>query len=188
MVSISQTDYIDFISKSGTSKLTKVLNLIGRQDYHPSFDFYKKLRDTIIDNLKSGKKKHELLDFVNEEITDRKKLNRYITLVEGLSRFLGRKKTLWFDPPTTIWSHKDLRIKMNPELGLDLNGEKFIIKLYFKDTSLQRKDIKVLLWMMNQSLSKGIFTGYKCALLDVEKGKFFSFKEDVSEIKLLVEG
>jgi hypothetical protein len=77
---------------------------------------------------------------------------------------------------------------MNPELGLDLNGEKFIIKLYFKDTSLQRKDIKVLLWMMNQSLSKGIFSGYKCALLDVEKGKIFPFVEDDIELNALVEG
>lgn len=187
MINITQTDYIDFISKSGISKLTKVKALVNRPEYHPSFDFYKKLRDEIIDTLKLGKKKTDLLNLVSQ-VPDRKKHQRYQHLIERFTRFLGRKKIQWFNPPSTAWSYKDLGIKMNPELGLDINGEKFIIKLYFKDTPLKKKDIKVLLWMMTQSLCEGIFKGYKCALLDIEKGKIFEYEEDESSIISLVEG
>jgi hypothetical protein len=169
------------------SKLSKVRALLGRPNYHPSFDFYKKIREEIIDTLRFGKKKKELLDFLSD-ISDGKKKSRYRNLVDGLLKFLGRKKIGWFDPPSATWSYKDLRIKMNPELGLEINGEKYITKLYFKDTPLQKKDIKVLLWMMHQTLCQGIFSGYKCALLDVEHGKIFPFVTDEPAIRALLEG
>ncbi|MDZ7649279.1 MAG: hypothetical protein U5K54_20095 [Cytophagales bacterium] len=122
------------------------------------------------------------------ELTDKKKHLRYTSLINSFTKFLGRKKIAWFNPPSNTWSYRDLNVKMNPEIGLNINGEKFIIKLYFKDSPLQKKDIKVLLWMMNLSLCNGIYTGYKCALLDIDKGKFFPFKEDNSSMLSLVEG
>jgi len=185
MIRISQTDYIDFISKSGISKLTKVRSLVNRQAYHPSFDFYKKIREEIIENLKKGKKSIRL-DFITD-IVDKKKQTRYNFLVKGFKKFIGRKEAVWFDPPATTWSYNDLLIKMNPEVGLSINGEKYIIKLYFKDTPLQKKDIKVLLSMMNQTLCTGLYTGLKCALLDVEKGKLFPYTGIDKSINTLLE-
>jgi hypothetical protein len=86
-------------------------------------------------------------------------------------KFLGRKKTEWFQPPSTIWCYKELKVKMNPELGIILNNDKYIIKLYFKDTPIEKRYVDVLLWMMEQTLCDGIYKGYKCALLDVERSK-----------------
>ena len=49
-IKISLTDFVDFVSKSGTSKLTKVKQIKGRRSYHPAFDFWKLMRDEIFHN------------------------------------------------------------------------------------------------------------------------------------------
>ena len=187
MVKITQTDFIDFISRSGTSKLSKVRTLFTRPDYHPSLDFYKPLREEIVENLKLQKAKKELFDFLDELKTS-KKYSRYLPLIDGYTKFLGRKKAQWFEPPSTVWKYKELQIKMNPELGICFGDERYIIKLYFKDTSLQRKDIKVLLWMMDQTLCTGIFQGYRSALLDVERSKLHYSNAKEQTLNALLEG
>lgn len=186
-VVITQTDYIDFISKSGTSKAAKVRSLHDRPKYHPAFDFYKPLREEIVEHLKYDKKKQDLFSFPSV-VTDTKKRARYLSLINGYAKFIGRKKATWFDPPSANWDYKELRIKMNPEIGLILNSNKYIIKMYFKDSPLQSKDIKVLLWMMENSLCTGLFNGYKCALLDVENGKMHYSKSKDPSIHALLEG
>jgi hypothetical protein len=77
---------------------------------------------------------------------------------------------------------------MNPELGIILNDERYIVKLYFKDTPLYKGDITILLQMMENTLSVGLFKGYKCALLDVERSKLHYSKEQQPSISALVEG
>ncbi len=185
-IDISQTDYVDFLSRSGTKKLTKVKTIINRPDYHPAFDFYKLLREEITENQKAEKDKGELLELL-KEIVPISKCTRYKSLIDGYFKFLGRKKAKWFNPPTDFWIYKHLRVKLNPELGISFNGEKYIIKLYFKDAALDARDIQILLWMMNQNLCQGIYTGYKCAILDVERGKLI-WKTKQDDISALVQG
>jgi hypothetical protein len=186
MIKITQTDYIDFISRSGMSKLSKVKSIFSRPDYHPSFDFYKKLREEFVNYIKGDRIKNDLYIFLTHQI--QKKQTRFEPLINGYLKFLGRKKAEWFEPPTATWIYKDLNIKMNPELGVVLNGEKYIIKLYFKDSPLEKGDIAILLEMMESTLSTGIFTGYKCALLDIERSKLRYFKKKVPSVTALIEG
>jgi len=42
MPEISLTDFVDFTSASGTSKLSKLKQFKSRPEYEPAFDFYKK--------------------------------------------------------------------------------------------------------------------------------------------------
>jgi hypothetical protein len=184
---ITQTDYIDFLSKSGTSKSTKVKAIYNRPDYHPAFDFYKSLRDEIVDNLR-GKKNQESIQNCLGQICNPKKNSRYMPLIDGYLKFIGRRNFDWFTPPTAIWTYKQLNIKMNPEIGIGKGSDRYIVKLYFKENALENKDIKVLLWMMEETLCQGIFKGYKCALLDVERGKLRYFKKKESSISALIEG
>jgi hypothetical protein len=184
---ITQTDYIDFLSKSGTSKSTKVKTIYTRPAYHPAFDFYRDLRAEIIENLKEKKKKHSVNEFL-DQVKNSKKFSRYLPLMNGYLKFLGRKNFEWFSPPSASWIYKQLTIKMNPEIGISYGQEKFIVKLYFKETSLHNSDIKVLLWMMDSTLCQGIYNGYKCALLDVERGQLKYFKKKENMIPALIEG
>ena len=161
--------------------------MIDRPPYHPSFDFYKSLREALIDHLKSGKSKKDLYHFLSL-VSDLKKISRYNSLVQGYFKFLGRKKAKWFEPPSPIWTYKDLNVKINPEFGIEFGGKKYLVKLYFKEEALLKKDVQITLNMMTETLATGIYTGHICALLDIERGKLhYSIVPD-TRIRALIEG
>jgi hypothetical protein len=187
MIKITQTDYIDFISRSGISKLSKVKSIHNRADYHPSHDFYKPLRDEIVETIKNNKNKKSLYEFLSD-LSGSPRYSRYEHLIDGYSKFVGRKQIEWFEPPSATWNYKNLSIKMNPELGLIFNGTKYIVKMYFKDTPLEKGDREILLWMMERTLCSGIYSGYKCGLLDIERSKLHCTKDPRPSIEALVEG
>ena len=121
-MNISLTDFIDYVSKAGTSKFTLVNQIFNRDDYNPAFDFWKAMREGIVDLHKNSKDKAEL-DKILNELADKKKINRYSTIISSYKSFLGRKKTFWFDPPSKDWQFNDLKIKLNPEIGLEINDK-----------------------------------------------------------------
>ncbi len=187
MINISLTDFIDYVSKIGTSKFTVVNKIHSRDVYQPAFDFWKPLREGIIDFHKLDKDKSELDDIL-KELTDRKKINRYPLLIESYKTFIGRKKIEWFDPPFKEWKTNDLRVKLNPELGLDINGSLYVIKLYFKTDKLSQMKADLILLLMNTKLKKRDFKEATFAVLDVERNKLFE-KTKLNKIHLsLLEG
>ena len=185
MINISLTDFIDFVSKVGTPKYTLVNKIHLREAYQPAFDFWKPLRDGIIDLHKLGQDK-SALDNVLSNLTDKKKIGRYPALVDSYKSFLGRKNIEWFEPPFKEWKMSDLRIKLNPELGIDINGKLYVIKLYFKSDPLSQMKADLILLLMNTKLKKGDFKEATFAVLDIERKKLFEkTKLDKSHFSLL---
>ena len=172
MINISLTDFIEYVSKVGTSKFTVVNQIHSRDEYHPAFDFWKPLRDGIID-LHQNKKEKTELDKILNDLTDKKKIKRYPELIESYKSFLGRKKTEWFEPPFKDWEINDLRVKLNPELGLEINDKLYVIKLYFKSDNLSQMKADLILLLMNTYLKKGEFKSATFAVLDIERKKLF---------------
>ncbi|MGQ7871465.1 hypothetical protein [Sunxiuqinia sp. sy24] len=172
MINISLTDFIDYVSKVGTSKFTIVNQIYSREEYQPAFDFWKPLREGIIDLHQHNRDKSEL-DKILNHLTDKKKINRYPSLIESYKSFLGRKKVEWFEPPFKDWKTNDLRIKLNPELGLEINDKLYVIKLYFKADKLSQMKADLILLLMNTKLKKGDYKEATFAVLDVERKKLF---------------
>ena len=50
MPQISLTDFVDVVAKAGRPKATKVRQVKERHAYEPAFDFYKSLREHIVEN------------------------------------------------------------------------------------------------------------------------------------------
>jgi len=94
-ISISLTDFIDFVNKSGTSKLTKVKQVKGRNAYHPASDFYKILREEIVNIHKNDGDKKKLDELIGN-LTDEKKKKNYPFSISGYKKFWGKKKIEWF--------------------------------------------------------------------------------------------
>jgi len=172
-IEISLTDFIDFVNKSGSQKLTQVRKVKHRPDYEPYSDFYKQLREQIKAIHKKDLAKEELNNILNNLTDDKKKAN-YPKLIDGYKKFWGRKKIKWFQPPYKNWKIGDLEIRLNPELGLEFNNQFFIIKLFFKDEKIQKSQVDQILTLMEYQLrSKINEPEVKFALLDIRKAKLY---------------
>ena len=89
-IKVSLTDFVEFAIKSGSPKLTKVRQVKFRGDYHPAQDFWKPLREEIVQLHQQRRPKNDLDRFLRT-LSDAKKHIRYTECVRGYKRFLGRK-------------------------------------------------------------------------------------------------
>ena len=188
MPEVSLTEFVDFVIKSGTPRLTQVRMIRKRHEegYEPSRDFYRKLRDGIVELHQEGRPK-SALDALTKGIRDRNKQNTYPTLVKAYKKFLGRKEIAWYEPCKTHWKYGGLRVRVNPELGLTINGDDHLIKLYFKDQKLTKDRVAVISHMMNEALGDSA-EGQDVALLDVRSSRLHVFDAPDPALKPLLEG
>ncbi len=186
-IPISLSDFIDFVSKVGTTKFTKVKEIKNRDDYHPAFDFWKPLREKIIDIHHFNKNKN-LIDEVLNDLTDKNKINLYPNVITNYKSFLGRKKTEWIAPPSFDWISGELMIKINPEIGLFINDKPYIIELYFKSEPLSKSKIDLIILLLNSCLKNGEYSEANFAVLDVCRKKLHDSSNLNSTHLSLLEG
>ncbi|MEZ4253048.1 MAG: hypothetical protein R3B99_32980 [Polyangiales bacterium] len=68
--------------------------------------------------------------------TDPKKLVQYEEIASAYKSWCGRKSLVWFEPPRAELRTGEVRMRLNPELGLMIQGAPHVIKLYFKPEKL----------------------------------------------------
>ena len=126
-VPLSLTNFLNFVTKTGIQKLRFVEQL--KRD--EQFDFYGPLRDHVKHVHKTDEPKKEL-ETVLQGLTNKQKAKCYPPVVKGYQKFWGRKKLEWIQPPKTIWQHANIVVNVAPELGLVIDGEVHVLKLYFR--------------------------------------------------------
>jgi hypothetical protein len=185
MPEISLTDFVDFVIKAGSPKLTKVRELFNRAEYSPAFDYWKQLREHIAHAHGGTEKIGSILEGV-----DLRKKRRYDAALTGYKKFLKRTEdSAFFVPPCERWTHSGLTVKVNPELGLLIEGKRHVIKFYFKDEEPTPHRLNAVLQLMKDSVKKGKFEDVTVAVLDVAKGKLITAtKEESTEYSILLEG
>lgn len=166
------TDFVDVIMKSGTPKATKVNQVKTRPDYNPATDYYKKIRDLIIQIHKDDLNIDELNKII-PSVPENKKSN-YRIMIEGYKAWMRRKNATWFSPPIETYVYRDVGIKIRPELGLIINGKPHIIKLYFKGDALAKNRAEIITCLMKENLEEKAPTGSIIGILDVRKAKFMT--------------
>jgi len=183
---ISLTDLVDIVSKSGTPKATKVAEVKARPDYEPAFDFYKPLRECIVDTHRGGRDKKALHAFL-VSLTDAKKTANYPTAVNGYKKWWGRKDLTWFDPPRSTYQQSGVEVIINPELGLEVNGTRHLVKLYFKKEPLSKLRVDIITLLMESVLRPGSQHGEVMSVLDVRHAKLFPFDQAAPASKAMVD-
>lgn len=184
MPEISLTDFVDFVIKAGSPKLTKVRQLVNRPGYSPALDFWKPLREHFPE-VHGGK---VTLDSILERV-DAKKRKRYESAIIGYKPFLRKHSAApYFGPPSEKWTSSGLTVRVNPELGLLIGEERYVIKLYFKDEEPTRHRLDAVLELMRISLTKGSFLDIKVAVLDVANGKLITARKENPDFQHLLAG
>lgn len=181
MPTISLTDFVDFVIKTGPAKLTKVKQLVGRGDYDPRFDFWKGLRDGIQDSHQGRRS----LDTILPGLTDPKKVRRYTEAIRCYKKYLNRNEPTWFRPPSATWSYGGLDVRVNPELGLQQGGIKYAVKLYFKDEKPTKPRLKVVFELMRCAIDPAL--GLTPAVLDIGSARLMAASSADPTLKYLLE-
>lgn len=186
-IEISLTDFVDFVCKSGSTKLTKVKQIKSRGEYSPATDFYRGLRNGIVELHENNKDKKALKSIITIGL-DPKKQKNYLDAINGYKTFWGKKIITWFYPPSNYWVIGDLGIKVNPELGLIFGGLKYVVKLYLKSDKLTKERVTQILTLMEKQLRKEVEVNTKFAVLDVKSGKIFIKEDNDITLTPLLEG
>lgn len=183
---ISLTDFVDFTLRTGMPKLTKVREVMNREVYNPATDFWKPLRDGIV-KFHREEKTIDFLDALATKQTDSKKLGRYPEVISAYKKFLGRKQIQWFDPPKSQWVMDDLAISINPELGLTIKDQPYIIKLFFKEDSINKRRSEIIFHLMEEELRSTAPEKAIMAVFDMKQGKLIPSKGSPENISIVLE-
>lgn len=169
---ISLTDFVDFVVGVGPTKLTKVRQIKKRQeqDYGFRFDHWRELREGIIvfHSEATGDKKY--FDHYLTSL-DQKKQDSYRPLVANYKSFLGRKQITSTPTERTTWKYKDLQVRINPELRLNINNNEYLLKLYFKAAELTKSRVDVILLLLKHALPSADPIHY--GLLDIQHNRLY---------------
>lgn len=185
IIKISLTDFIDFVSKTGSTKLTQVKKVKERKPYHPATDYYKYVREGIIDIHETSGDKNQFENLIKNTPDIRKREN-FEKTVKGYTKFLGRKTVTWIEPPFRHWKSGNLDVKLNPEVGLKYDDVRHFIKLYFKSDTLSKTKASQILSLMESELRAKVKKDDLFCVLDLRTGKLFcNEKRDTSLLPLL---
>lgn len=187
-IKISLTEFMNFVNKSGSAKSTVVSTAKRKreEEYKHFEDYWNPLKIKI----KSVHKKHgnhEDLKEILNDINPDKKVN-YSKSINGYCTFWKKRKIEWFNPPKKTWIDGDVKIELNPELGLQIKDVLYVIKLHTSaNDAIDKRHADLILNLMEKELrSKVLGNEVIFAVLDVKKGKLFENKtKDVSLIPLL---
>ena len=166
---VSLITFVDFVCKSGTPKATVVRSWKHKDDYSVVTDYYKQLREALVEYHKGGSSLTAVVANANE-----KKQENYEAIVNGHRRWVGRKQIAWFEPQSTVWNSGNLDVTVNPELGLEINGIPHLIKLYFKADPLAKNRIEIITHLMNVSLAQSAPEHCVMAVLDLRNGRLIA--------------
>ena len=141
--------------------------------YDPQTDFYKRLRDGIIAYNKPPVGPKSELDRIAIGLSDPKKIAPFKKSVQGYKKFLGKKTISPFTSVKDKWDRGDMQVRVNPELGLDIDGVRHVVKLYPNKEHLDRKRADMMLVMMKDALVE-LDADVQVAVLDIQRGKLYT--------------
>ena len=182
---ISLTYFVDFILANGTPKLRGVRDYKERKEDTVS-DFYRPLREAIVAMHRDGLS-ISTLDEVCRNQTDETHRNHYAKVVAGYRAFVAGGPKNFFEPPRTGLSLGPLEVDVNPELGLVIDGKKYLVKLYFRNEPLAPKRTALVLALLSRGLCES-HPEYAPAILDVRSAKLHTSAMTSPRIDVLLRG
>lgn len=184
---VSLTTFIDFISETGTAK-ANVVSKYKHNEYEPYKDFYKAIRDLFI-NLHKGKiQQNHLSAKLRAVISSAPKSRQphYEEIGKCYLKWLRKNNSTWIDPVHGYWRSGKLTVSINPELGLDISGQPYFLKLYFKKDRLKKDTITSITSLMDTQCRTGAPNGCIMGIFDIRRSKIHPSQGTTQTIKNLL--
>lgn len=186
IIRIGQSDLLKFAMSAGIAQQNNVRAIKTRPDYDPRTDYYKRLRDCMA-RMHRRDEPLTVLDDLCAIVPDKKK-ERYRNAVAVYKRFLKGKTLDWFAPRESTWQHGEMAVKINPELGLVINGTPHVIKLYFRDETLTKSHTAGIIHLMSEALRNYHPDDTVFGILDVPNNKLLTNRSYRQDLMPLVRG
>jgi hypothetical protein len=185
MTRVSLTQFADFTTATGASRLTQVRKIKRQQEagYSPATDYWKPLRDGIETEFQRGWEGAASLRRLRDASQDPKKQERYAQCIEGLGRWAKRKAFGRSRRKPGTWTSGELTVAVNPEIALDINGDKTAVKLYFRQEQLSKPRVDTLLHLLKSTVPGNVAP----AILDVARGKLIVETVEVPDLDIVLE-
>ena len=173
-IKVSLTQFLDFTLKGSAAKTTFVKNLKSQPEYQPIFDYLKQLRETVT-KFHQNELPFERFETLVQTVDQKKKQN-YIDVIKQYKKFIKNKDISWFDPGKSLWISDDLIVRSSPELGLFINDEPHLIKLFFKGKRerIDKYNINSTLTLLNESTFSNEHNDVNYTVLNIQKNRMFT--------------
>lgn len=161
---VGLNNFLRFISVTGISKVNQVMEAL--QDYRDWKDFYKDFREAAI--LAIASKNTRRLEALVSNLSDERKARHYAICLEGLKQWISKTNYRFVSRPRSAsWTSGEIRISVNPEMILEIDGETYVVKLYMAKEQLSQLARKAYAWLIGETHKNGSTP----AILEVRKGK-----------------
>ena len=168
--------FANFVTEKPNKRKKYVNKIINKEPYAFKKDYYSVLRIKLISTIKKNKSLIELNQMLKK--INPKKHNHYEVLIDQIQNFMQGVKYIWVEPPKNIIEYSGLQLKVNPEIGININGETLFIKMYFKQDQIENEKVNVMLKIMQDSIKED-YQNAKVAILDVRRCELH--KKDINE-------
>lgn len=185
-VRISLTQFIHFKASISTSARISVVKNIKENDYSPAVDYWLDLRKEI-NKFSEGKINIEELNNVVDSVPLKKKAN-YRKAINRFANFIKKNNVSFFPIKKSLWSYEDLIVSASPELGMFINNEKFLVKIFYNikkpEEKVTKRNIMPTLSLLNIA-NKASEQSQQVGLLNLQNGKLLTPKNSSLDTNLL---
>lgn len=185
-VRISLTQFIHFKASISTSARISVVKNIKENDYSPAVDYWLDLRKEI-NKFSEGKINIEELNNVVDSVPLKKKAN-YRKAINRFANFIKKNNVSFFPINKSLWSYEDLIVSASPELGMFINNEKFLVKIFYNikkpEEKVTKRNIMPTLSLLNIA-NKASEQSQQVGLLNLQNGKLLTPKNSSLDTNLL---
>lgn len=179
---ITFTTFMSFVLANGAARMTQVRKALSMYASEYRFaSWYLELRVPIAECFKGAGTAS--LDRALSRIADERKRESHEEVVAGLKRWIGKKKISSFAVSSKTWSAAGLTVSVNPEHGLVINGERYVVKLYMKDARPTQRSLAPLLHLLHETHGDVA----KVMILDCRRGKQYTLSKKVKDMDKFLE-
>ncbi len=186
-IQISLTEFVNFINASGMAKMTIVSSAKAKHEEQEGnkYDYWKDFKDEIKKQLKRHGTKDDLWELV--EVIREDMRENYNQMISGFLRFWKPTRMRWVNPVKKMVYIGGVKMILNPEIGVNWQGKEYMIKLYLKaNENLDKRHADIILAMMESELRDKVDENVEFAMLDVRRGKLFTYVNDDPRLLILL--
>jgi len=186
MISISLTKFLDFTAQTGEPKVTSAFNAHkqSNQPYDPAKDYHRRVRTELVRFEKTGEEIDWAAFIAGQNPKKQKNYEASIDAYFSWRAKLNQPK--WVEPQRATWTAPSFVVRVNPELGLEIEGIKYNVKIYLNKAKLSRLKSKVGCLLMAQAFGED--STRRHAILDVRAGQFHIHSKPTEKLNYLLLG